>query len=113
MRVRRALSSTLRTTPALSMAGEVFGIMTKPVTPPLIAASAQVAMFSLSSWPGSRAWTWMSNRPGSRMRPVQSMTSAFSTPVMFAATPMILSPSTSTSAVWSFGESSLAIWAWR
>jgi hypothetical protein len=31
----------------------------------------------------------------------------------FAATPMILSPSTSTSAVWSFGESSLAIWAWR
>jgi hypothetical protein len=38
-----------------AVAGAVFGIMTKPVTPPLIAASAQVAMFSLSSWPGSRA----------------------------------------------------------
>ena len=52
------------TVPALSIAGDVFGMQTTEVNPPRAAAAVPVAMVSLAVWPGSRRWTCRSIRPG-------------------------------------------------
>ena len=60
------------TVPALSMAGDVFGMQTTEVNPPRAAAAVPLAMFSLAVWPGSRKCTCKSIRPGQTIFPVAS-----------------------------------------
>ena len=55
--------------PALSIAGDVFGMQTTEVNPPRAAAAVPVAMFSLAVWPGSRKCTCKSIRPGQTIFP--------------------------------------------
>ena len=72
---RRALSWINLTVEGVSMAGEVFGMQTTEVNPPMAAAAEPEAMSSLAVWPGSRKCTCRSISPGQTTCPVQSIIS--------------------------------------
>lgn len=101
-------SRTAATDAPESRAGEVLGIMTRPVMPPLMAASEPEAMFSFCSWPGSRRCTWASKKPGQRMPPLQSMVRVFLGAAMPLAIFRMIPSWMSTSAFGRLGELSEA-----
>lgn len=106
-------SRTAVTAAPESSEGDVFGIITRPVIPPLMADSEPVAMFSLCSWPGSRRWTWASKKAGQRIWFLQSMTFALSVAVIPLATFCITPSMIRTSAETRTGEDSEAMRALR
>src|SRR5438094_1801632 len=70
-----ARSRIRATVPALSMAGEVFGIQTTDVNPPRAAAAVPVAIVSFAVCPGSRNCTCGSIKPGQTTNPFTSIRS--------------------------------------
>ncbi len=92
-----ARSATERSTEALSIGGDVFGMPMIAQNPPAAAARVPVSMSSLCSWPGTRRCTCGSTNAGSRWVPPASTVSTPSGASSLSPSSAISPPRTSTS----------------
>ena len=92
-------SSRFATTASARIVGgsESMGMSTTVVTPPAAAARLPVAHPSQSSRPGASKCTWASTAPGSRARPVASITLAAAPPAPGSVTATMVPSETTTS----------------